>query len=189
MGVILATCISAAVAASVVQPTTVVEQGRSHPGPDRGARSDQTAGGANLRPAEIQRIFDGYVLVQIRDALSLSNDQFAQLLPRLKALQDLRRVHQMERTRLVGELQRLSRPGAPGADDGALADRLKALRESDARFASELQKAYAAVDELLDVRQQARFRVFEEGIERKKLDLLLRARQNQSRPPPRQQHR
>jgi len=35
------------------------------------------------------------------------------------------------------------------------------------------------------VRQQARFRVFEEQIERKKLDLLLRARQqNQNRPLP-----
>jgi hypothetical protein len=40
------------------------------------------------------------------------------------------------------------------------------------------------------VRQQARFRVFEEQIERKKLDLLLRARQQNpnratpKRPPP-----
>jgi hypothetical protein len=33
------------------------------------------------------------------------------------------------------------------------------------------------VDEVLDVRQQARFRMFEDMIERRKLDLLMRARQ------------
>jgi len=43
-------------------------------------------------------------------------------------------------------------------------------------------------DEVLDVRQQARFRVFEENIERRKIELLIRARQqnrpNQQNPPP-----
>jgi hypothetical protein len=35
---------------------------------------------------------------------------------------------------------------------------------------------------LLDVRQQARFRLFEEEIERRKLDLLVRARERANRP-------
>ena len=47
-----------------------------------------------------------------------------------------------------------------------------------------MRKAYNTLDEVLDVRQQARFRVFEEQIERKKLELLLRARQNPNRPNP-----
>ena len=34
-----------------------------------------------------------------------------------------------------------------------------------------------AVDQVLDLRQQARFRVFEEQMERRKVELLLRARQ------------
>jgi hypothetical protein len=40
-----------------------------------------------------------------------------------------------------------------------------------------LRKAYDSLDEVLDVRQQARFRIFEENLERRKMDLLLRARQ------------
>ena len=36
-----------------------------------------------------------------------------------------------------------------------------------------MRRAYDAVDEVLDARQQARFRIFEERIERRKLDLLI----------------
>ena len=54
---------------------------------------------------------------------------------------------------------------------------MKALRDQDAKDAAEIQKAYASIDEVLDVRQQARFRLFEDNMEGKKLDLLMRARQ------------
>jgi hypothetical protein len=43
------------------------------------------------------------------------------------------------------------------------------------------RKAHDAVDELLDARQQARFRVFEEEMERRKFDLLSRARRRVQR--------
>ncbi len=49
-------------------------------------------------------------------------------------------------------------------------ERLKALRDHDERAAVEMRKAYDTLDEVLDVRQQARFRIFEETIERRKLD-------------------
>lgn len=138
----------------------------------------------NMSPAEIQRIFDGYLLVQVQEALGLSDQQFGQVVPRVKALQDTRRRHQQERGRLLMELQRLTRPagrGAPG-DDAVIKQRLAMLQENDARLAADLRHAYAALDEVLDVRQQGRFRIFEEQIERKKLELLLRARQNPNRP-------
>jgi hypothetical protein len=40
-----------------------------------------------------------------------------------------------------------------------------------------MRKAYNGIDEVLDVRQQARFRVFEDQIERRKIELMMRARQ------------
>jgi hypothetical protein len=126
----------------------------------------------------------------VQDALGLTDQQFAQVVPRLKALQDTRRRHVQERTRLLMELQRLTRPArgaAPPADEAAIKDRLNLLQEADARFAADLRRAYNALDEVLDVRQQGRFRIFEEQIERKKLDLLLRARQNPNRPIPKRQ--
>ena len=65
-------------------------------------------------------------------------------------------------------------------DDKALLDVLTALREHDEGALRELQAAYAAVDEVLTVRQRARFRLFEENIENRKLELLMKAR---ARPP------
>jgi hypothetical protein len=51
------------------------------------------------------------------------------------------------------------------------------LDEADARTQAELRKAYEAINQVLDVRQQARFRVFEENMERRKLELVTKARQ------------
>jgi hypothetical protein len=106
------------------------------------------------------------------------------LIPLITQLQQIRRRHQMERMRLLNELQRLSRPNQQQFDEAAMKDRITSLQEQDARFAADVRKAYNAIDELLDVRQQARFRVFEEGLERKKLDMLLRARQGRGIPRP-----
>jgi DNA repair ATPase RecN len=138
--------------------------------------------GPEMTPAEIQKVFDGYLLIQAQESLGLTDQQFVQFVPRLKTLQDARRRHQQERIRVLNELQRLTRSAAPPAEESVLQDRLSTLQELDARFAADMRKAYKALDEVLDIRQQARFRVFEEQIERKKLDLLLRARQNPNRP-------
>jgi Spy/CpxP family protein refolding chaperone len=148
--------------------------------------------GPEMTPAEIQKVFDGYLLIQAQESLGLTDQQFAQFVPRLRTLQDTRRRHQQERVRLLNELQRLTRPaagslprvgpGADTADEALLKDRLSRLAELDAHFAADMRKAYNALDEVLGIRQQARFRVFEEQIERKKLDLLLRARQKPNRP-------
>src|SRR5688572_10695607 len=82
--------------------------------------------GPEMTPAEIQKVFDGYLLIQAQESLGLTDQQFVQFVPRLKTLQDTRRRHQQERVRLLNELQRLTRP-APGsdtADDALLKDRL-----------------------------------------------------------------
>jgi hypothetical protein len=71
----------------------------------------------------------------------------------------------------------MTNPQVATVDEPAVREKLKALRELDDRSAAELRKAYDSLDEVLDVRQQARFRIFEENLERRKMDLLLRARQ------------
>ena len=45
------------------------------------------------------------------------------------------------------------------------------------KITGETRKAYDDVDQMLDVRQQAKFRIFEELMERRKLELVTRARQ------------
>jgi Spy/CpxP family protein refolding chaperone len=131
-------------------------------------------------PAEIQRMFDSYALIQAQDQLKISDEKFPQFLGRFKALQDTRRRNIIERFRLVQELRRLAND--PQADEAQIKDRLKALDDLDARTQADTVKAYEAVNQVLDVRQQAKFRVFEENMERRKLELVTRARQA-NRPP------
>lgn len=135
------------------------------------------AAAADLRPAEIQRLFDAYLVMEAQQTLGLSETQYPTFLTRLRALQETRRRHLQTRAQLLGELARMTAPRAT-ADDGAIRERLSALQELESRGAAESRKAYTDLDALLDPRQQARFRVFEEQIERRKLELMLRARQN-----------
>ena len=131
---------------------------------------------AGLSPVEVLNMLDAYALVQAESALELKEAQYGEFVTRLKKLQDTRRRNQQARNRQVQELRRMTQPQAKPQEDSVIAERLKALKEHDARAAAELGRAYDALDEVLDVRQQARFRAFEENLERRKIDLLMRAR-------------
>ena len=152
------------------------------PGPAQGraqgARGQQAARG-QLSPADIQDQFDAYAIVQAQDALKLTDEQFPQFVRRARELHTLRRRARMARTRLIGSLNQLLR--APDASDARLTAAVKALDDHERTSLEQLQKAYAAIDEVLDARQRARFRVLEEQLERKKLDMLFRARQGPRR--------
>ena len=131
---------------------------------------------APITPAEVQRMFDAWTIVQAQDALSLSDAQYGKFVAKLKALQDTRRRHQVARTQLLADLRRTLNGSSPA--EVTLRDKLKALRDEDDRAAAEIRKAADEVDDVLDVQQQARFRLFEERMEARKLELLMKARQN-----------
>ena len=96
--------------------------------------------------AELQRLFDAYMVMQAQDALQLDDAQFGQFLPKLKALQDTRRRNEQARNRLVAELGRLTAPSA-AADEAAVRDRLRELQELEGRSAADLRRAYDTVDQ------------------------------------------
>jgi hypothetical protein len=133
-----------------------------------------------MSPLEVQRLLDAYVLVQAQEALQLSESQYPQFVVKLRALQEARRRNEQARLRLIVELNRLSadRAAAEGREP-EIRQRLRALDELELSAAVELRKAREDLAQTLDVRQQARLRVFEERIERQKLELLQRARQQQ----------
>jgi predicted DNA-binding transcriptional regulator YafY len=133
-----------------------------------------------VSPGEIQRMFDSYALMQAQEQLKISDDQFPQFLARFKALQDARRRGLQDRTRLVNELRQLLNTAQP--DETQMKEKVKAIADVDARTNDEVKKALDAVDQVLDLRQQAKFRVFEENMERRKLELVTRARQANRKP-------
>ena len=121
------------------------------PAPDEAAAAADAPG---VTPAEIQRMFDSYALIQAQDQLKISDEKFPQFLTRFKALQDTRRRN------MTGAL-----PHGAGAAPAARTtrsrtrrrckDRLKALDDLDARAQTDVAKAYDAINQVLDVRQQA----------------------------------
>ena len=129
-----------------------------------------------VTPAEIQRMFDSYALMQAQEQLKITDDQFPKFLPRFKALQDIRRQGLQQRTRVLMTIRQAFQNGQT-PDESQLRDLLKQLDEIDTRTNADVKKAYDAIDQVLDVRQQAKFRVFEENMERRKLELVTRARQ------------
>jgi hypothetical protein len=63
------------------------------------------------------------------------------------------------------------------ADEANIEQRLQFLAREETRAAAEIQERLKAIDDLLTPTQQARFRLFEETMEQRKLELLMRARQ------------
>jgi hypothetical protein len=160
---------TAAIVMAMLMPAAAAAQD-----PDAAQAAPAPPPGA-ISAGQIQRWFDAYTVLQAQEALALTEAQYGPFVTRLKSLQEARRRHQQARNRILAELRKSLNGG--GAQD-AIAGRVRALHDEDDRAAAEIRKAYDALDETLDVRQQARFRIFEERMEQQKLDLLLRARQN-----------
>jgi Spy/CpxP family protein refolding chaperone len=142
-----------------------------------------------VTPFELQRLFDSYALLQAQEQLKIGDEQYTKFLPRFKALQDVRRQALQQRTRVLMEVRRLLAEAQ--VDEGQLKDRLRQLQDIASRGETEARRAYEAIDQVLDVRQQAQFRLFEEQMERRKLELVTRARQanRANRPLQRQPNR
>jgi hypothetical protein len=123
---------------------------------------------------QVEDYFDAAVLFQAQSQLQLSDEQFLDFGARLRRLQVARRQVQRQRVLAIREINGLL--NANGTTDAVLAAKVKALDDQMAEGSRQIREAADAVDQVLSVRQRARFRVFEEMMERRKLDLLARAR-------------
>jgi len=134
------------------------------------------AANENVDPAELARLFDAYTVMQAQEALGLDEARFGPFVTRLRALQEMRRRHLRERVAVMRDLRQLLQ--ATG-NDAQLKERLDALVRLETASRADQAKAMDAIDELLDVRQRARFRLLEQQLELRKLELVNRARQRQ----------
>jgi hypothetical protein len=156
--------------------------------PGRGAggaqRGQTPPGRGGISPREIQAQFDAYLVAQAEAALQVSEEQYPQFVRRVRALQHVRRQARIERTRLISRLNvalRAELRGREGArataDDAALATAIREIDDHESVTLAEVKKAYASLDEVLTPWQRARFRVLEDQLEQKKVDMMMRARQ------------
>ena len=129
-----------------------------------------------LPRAEVLRLFDAYAVVQAQEALGLDNASYGTFVSAYKGLLESRRRHREQRVRMIADLARTVRHSGGSPDEAQVRDRLKALQDHETRAAAEVAQALDAVDRSLTVVQRAQFRVFEEHMEQRKLELLSRAR-------------
>lgn len=159
----------------------VVADAQRLPNTSGPARGRAAAAGAGLSPIEILNMLDAYAMLQAQETLQLADNQYSEFVPRLKRLQQTRRRNLQARNGLLQELRKLAGPQAGQSNEEVIREALRALRDHDERSAADLLKAYEGLDEVLNTRQQARFRLFEEMLERRKVDLLKRAQQGARR--------
>ena len=152
-------------------------EGQARPGGQGRAGQLPPGGRGGVSPREIQAQFDAYVVAQAEEALQITEEQYPQFVRRVRALQTVRRQARIERTRMIQRLNAALRGGQRGADQPDLAPAIRALDDHERNTLAEVQKAYAALDEVLTPWQRARFRVLEDQLEQKKVDMLMRARQ------------
>jgi hypothetical protein len=172
-GIGLAAALWLCPAGATAQEPPPPAQGQANPGLQRPTLPPRPLAQADT-PGEVQRLFDAYTVMQAQQVLGLSDEKFGAFLPRLRGLQQTRRKHDQARQQLVGRLGRLA--NVEPADETQLSEALKALADLDDQHAAGLRQAYAALDETLTIRQRARFRLFEQQMERRKLELIMRAR-------------
>jgi hypothetical protein len=145
------------------------------------AQAAAQARGAGADPAELARLFDAYTVMQAQEVLELDDAHFGPFVTRLRALQELRRRHLRERAVVMRDMRQLLQ--ATG-NDAQLKEKLDALGRLAVATHADEQKARDAVDEILDIRQRARFRLLEQQLELRKLELVNRARSRLRAPRP-----
>jgi hypothetical protein len=148
------------------------------PAPTGAAQAPVLPADRPITAGEIQRWFEAFTALQAQERLQLSEAQYFKFMARLQLLQETRRTHQQAHQKILNDLRKLTNPQTGSNDEAAITERLKAMKEEDAAATVDIAKAYDGVDETLDMRQQALFRIFEDQVEQQKLELLMRARQN-----------
>ena len=144
---------------------------------DASQREGGRGTGDALTVAQVERIWDDYVLTQAQAALNLNDQQFVRFRNRLQLLQNLRRRLQRERNLKLRDAQQALNGRGAAANPELAAARLEEYDDLLVQTAEQLRRAYASIDEVLNVRQRVRFRTFEERMAQKKLELLAQARQ------------
>lgn len=135
----------------------------------------------------VQTMLDGYVLKQAQPALQLTDTQWVAFFPKMDALQKLRREHQRIHNQLINQLNQAAPPpraDVGAADEATIAARIKAVDDAEAQMVTDERAALAAVDSVLTVYQRARFRVFEENMEKEKIRLIGIVMANPGNNPP-----
>jgi hypothetical protein len=127
---------------------------------------------AAARPA-IEDVVEGFYVSQFPQQVEVNDEVFAKILPLLRQALQERRGISARRIRALARLRLLTR------QNGSEEEMKRLIREvdrADADAQASQEKFLAAVDPLLDARQQANLRIFQSNIEQRIRSMIERAR-------------
>ena len=132
---------------------------------------------------EVEGMMDAYILSKLQDALELTDEQFGTMVVAQKKLQDTRRNYRQGRMTLLRRMrQTLRRDQAREEELTHLLDELDTL---EIEFSQNQRACYAAIDEILEIRQRVRYRILEAEIQRRLTELMRQVRgQRRDQPRP-----
>ena len=183
-GTLVAACVAMALAGPAraqawgqVLPGKGVQQGARGPlGPPQAPPKGQV-GTDPIAPNEVQAMFDTMLIMDAEKFMVLTPEQFPMFVQRVRKLQDVRIQQIRKHNRAFGELRAMSGPQNPRPDEAAIDAKLKELDAIEVEAANGRAKAMEALDQMLSPLQRARFRLLEDGIEKKKIDFINKVRQ------------
>ncbi len=132
--------------------------------------------------ADVEGMMEAYVISKLQESLDLSDEQFGNLVVAQKKLQDSRRDYRRERTGVLRKMRQTLRfEQAAEAELQPLLTQLDSLRDD---FAVDEKHRYQAIDDILDIRQRARYRVLEVELQRRLTEMMrqVRGRRNEGGP-------
>jgi Spy/CpxP family protein refolding chaperone len=121
-------------------------------------------------------MIDAYVISNLQESLSLTDDQFAKLVPLVKRLQTERREAMRNRMRAVREMRQLLQSGS--ATEAQVQEKLSSLKDLENEDPRRGQKTMESIDAMLSPIQQAKFRVFEAEVGQKLRELMGQMRED-----------
>jgi hypothetical protein len=168
------TCGMLLAAAAMTVPLAAQPPGPSGTGPER----------RNLQE-EMSKMVDAYLLSHVQDALGLSDEKSAKVVPLILKLQADMRASMERRNDAVADLAKLMESGT--ATEAQVVERMKLVRSLEVDEPMKLQKDREAIDKELTVVQQAKLRVLEREVRRRVHELARRQRGPMDEParPPR----
>jgi len=120
--------------------------------------------GPRARPEEVRRAVQEVVIARMREALHLTEEQEAKVVPRFTELMQTRTDHAMKRRAAMARLRSLLLDGTAG--DQEIARALREVRAIDQDYLHREGELRGAIDGSLTPRQQGRLVFFEGRIRR-----------------------
>ena len=123
---------------------------------------------------EVEGMMEAYILSKLQDSLDLTDEQFGAMVVAQTKLSDTRRGFRRDRMQVLRRIrQTLQRDQAGESELQPLLSELDTLRDE---FASNEKSHYAAIDDILDIRQRARYRILEVELQRRLGEMMRQVR-------------